>query len=38
MGALRLLITRWRGANYGFSLPDEGGKLWESLEKMIIRK
>ena len=35
MGALRLLVTRWRGADFGFNLLEEGEKLWLSLEKLI---
>ncbi len=35
MGALRLLITRWRGANFTFNLEEEGQKLWDSLHKLI---
>lgn len=35
MGALRLLITRWRGANFTFNLEEEGQKLWDSLYKLI---
>ena len=35
MGALRLLVTRWRGADFGFDLVEEGEKLWTSLEKLI---
>ncbi len=35
MGALRLLVTRWRGADFGFDLTREGEKLWYSLEKLI---
>jgi AcrR family transcriptional regulator len=35
MGALRLLVTRWRAANFGFDLLTAGEKLWYSLEKLI---
>jgi len=35
MGALRLLVTRWRGADFGFDLFKEGEKLWHSLKKLI---
>ena len=35
IGALRLLVTRWRGANFKFNLSAEGEKLWQSLEKLI---
>jgi AcrR family transcriptional regulator len=38
MGALRLLVTRWRGADFDFDLLKEGEKLWKSLEKLISRK
>lgn len=35
MGALRLLITQWRGAQFSFNLEAEGAKLWHSLQKLI---
>jgi len=38
MGALRLLITRWRGSNYAFSLTAEGEELWKSVEKLISKR
>jgi AcrR family transcriptional regulator len=38
MGALRLLVTRWRGVNFKFNLLAEGEKLWQSLEKLISAK
>ncbi len=38
MGSLRLLITRWRGSNYAFSLVAEGEQLWKSLEKLIEKQ
>lgn len=35
IGALRLLVTRWRGAAFSFDLAAEGQKLWQSVEKLI---
>jgi AcrR family transcriptional regulator len=35
IGALRLLVTRWRGAKYSFNLEEEGRKLWDSIETLI---
>jgi AcrR family transcriptional regulator len=38
MGALRLLVTRWRAADFNFDLPARGESLWNSLEKLISRQ
>jgi AcrR family transcriptional regulator len=35
IGALRLLVTRWRGAKFSFDLQAEGQKLWKSIETLI---
>jgi TetR/AcrR family transcriptional regulator, fatty acid metabolism regulator protein len=35
IGAMRLLVTRWRGSQFSFNLEEEGQKLWDSLEKLI---
>ncbi len=35
MGALRLLVTRWRAADFGFDLLGEGEKLWASIEALV---
>ena len=35
IGALRLLVTRWRGSKFKFNLEEESQKLWDSLEKLI---
>jgi len=35
IGALRLLVTRWRGAGFSFNLEEESQKLWASLDKLI---
>ena len=35
MGALRLTVTRWRLAKYGFDLRREGETLWESLRALV---
>ncbi len=34
LGALRLLVTRWRLSHFTFDLAKEGAELWVSLEKM----
>lgn len=34
LGALRLLVTRWRLSHFTFDLAKEGADLWVSLEKM----
>jgi TetR/AcrR family transcriptional regulator, fatty acid metabolism regulator protein len=34
LGALRLLVTRWRSSHYTFDLAKKGADLWVSLEKM----
>jgi len=36
MGALRLLITRWKASGFAFDLTTEGSKLWNSLEKLLV--
>lgn len=35
MGALRLLVTRWKSSRFGFDLVVEGEQLWESIVLMI---
>ncbi len=35
LGALRLLVTRWRLSNYSFDIKREGKKLWSSIKKLI---
>jgi TetR/AcrR family fatty acid metabolism transcriptional regulator len=35
MGALRLLVTRWRGSGFAFDLVREGERLWNSLEMLL---
>lgn len=35
MGALRLLVTRWKNSGFGFNLLKEGESLWESIERLI---
>ena len=35
MGALRLLVTRWRAADFQFDLLGEGEKLWTSIEALV---
>ncbi len=36
MGALRLLVARWRASEFKLNLNVEGKKLWQSLEKLLI--
>ena len=36
MGALRLLVTRWRSVDFEFDLPMEGEKLWNSIEALVV--
>ena len=38
MGVLRLLVTRWRAADFNFDLFTRGERLWNSLEKLISRQ
>ena len=38
IGAMRLLVTRWRGSNFSFNLESEGQKLWVSIEKLITNR
>ncbi|MCD6380075.1 TetR/AcrR family transcriptional regulator, partial [bacterium] len=35
MGALRLIVSKWRLSNFSFDLETEGAALWESLKKLI---
>jgi len=35
IGAVRLTITRWRLANFGFDLEKEGSSLWGELERLL---
>ncbi|NQT27147.1 TetR/AcrR family transcriptional regulator [candidate division KSB1 bacterium] len=35
MGALRLIVSKWRLSNFSFDLETEGIGLWESLKKLI---
>jgi len=35
IGVVRLTITRWRLANFGFDLEKEGSGLWEELERLL---
>jgi len=35
MGALRLLVTRWRASDFRFDLLAEGEKLWNSIEALV---
>ncbi len=35
IGALRLVVTKWRLSNFGFNLEREGKKLWRSILKII---
>ncbi len=35
IGALRLVVTKWRLSNFAFDLEQEGKKLWNSVMKLI---
>ncbi|MBC8186147.1 TetR/AcrR family transcriptional regulator [candidate division KSB1 bacterium] len=35
MGALRLIVKKWKLSNFSFDLEKEGGKLWKSIIKLI---
>jgi len=35
MGALRLMVTKWRLSKYGFDLRGEGATLWNSLGVLV---
>jgi TetR/AcrR family transcriptional regulator, fatty acid metabolism regulator protein len=37
MGSLRLLVIKWRSGGFSFDLVKEGKKLWESMEKLLIK-
>ena len=38
MGALRIIITRWRLAEFQFDLEEEGTILWNSLKTLIQKE
>ncbi len=38
MGALRLIVTKWRMAGFAFDLEKEGSDLWNSIKKIIKNK
>ena len=35
MGALRLIVAKWRLSKYSFDLEQEGAELWNSIKKVI---
>lgn len=35
MGALRLMVTKWRLSGFSFDLEKEGTELWYSIEKIL---
>ena len=35
MGALRLIVAKWRLSKYSFNLEQEGAELWNSIKKII---
>jgi TetR/AcrR family transcriptional regulator, fatty acid metabolism regulator protein len=35
MGALRLIVKKWKLSNFAFDLEKEGGQLWKSIIKLI---
>ncbi|MEA3499973.1 MAG: TetR/AcrR family transcriptional regulator [Candidatus Marinimicrobia bacterium] len=38
MGALRLIVQKWKMAKFKFDLKREGENLWNSIEKLIIKE
>ena len=38
IGALRLIVIKWRLSGFAFDLQKEGDKLWRSIKKMIEKK
>jgi len=38
MGSLRFLVSKWQGSNFSFDLIQEGSKLWNSIELIILIK
>ena len=37
MGSLRLIVKKWELSNYSFNLKKEGTKIFESINKLIIK-
>ena len=37
MGSLRLIVKKWELSNYSFNLKKEGTKVFESINKLIIK-
>lgn len=37
IGALRLIITKWRLSNFSFDLQKEGRELWKSIDKIVTK-
>jgi len=38
MGALRLIVTRWRLGKFSFDLETEGNNLWKTIEKLVAQR
>lgn len=38
LGSLRLLVTRWRMAEYRFDMKAEGANIWNSFETIIVKE
>jgi len=38
VGSMRLIVTQWQLCGNEFSLEDEGLKLWQTIEKLIIKE
>ncbi|MCP4402236.1 MAG: TetR/AcrR family transcriptional regulator [bacterium] len=36
LGALRLMVKRWRLSNYSFDLKQESGRVWASLQTLLV--
>lgn len=37
IGALRLIVTKWRLSNFSFDLQKEGQELWKSIEQIVTK-
>jgi len=38
MGALRLIVAKWKLSDFSFNLEEEGAKLWNSIKKILEGK
>jgi AcrR family transcriptional regulator len=37
IGALRLIVTKWRLSNFSFDLQKEGWELWKNIDKIVTK-